>query len=264
MLSAQGVRKSYSGREVLSGVDVELLPGTVTRVQAANGSGKSTLLRVLAGAALPDAGTVSRGTASVGYVPDRWVPPPGFSARSFLRLMSAAEGRPDHRVDAVLERLDVRPDTRTRLTTLSKGNAQKVLCAHAFGRSRGILILDEPTTGLDAAATAVLKEMIEEARHEGAVVVLVDHGTLPLEPNRVLTLQDGSLEERLPETVPRASVVIDKRADLRALAATFEVSGGGSADWTVVCCETEVESILRIALDSRWTIRAVTNPAGAQ
>lgn len=264
MLTARSVQKSYSSRTVLKDVDLELSPGTVTRLDASNGSGKSTLLRLLAGAADPDSGTIERGLGSVGYVPDRWVPPPGFTALSFLRLMSASEGRRHPRTQTVLERLDVKPDTRTRLTALSKGNAQKVLCTHAFGRPRGTLILDEPTNGLDLAAVSVLEELIDEASQEGTAVLVVDHNSMQLRPHRVVTLRDGSLFKVALDGSARASVVIDKDADVGSRPFPFNVTGGGVADWTITCGEADVAEILRLALQERWVIRSVQNPAGAR
>jgi ABC-type multidrug transport system ATPase subunit len=269
VLAARSVSKRFSGRSVLASIEFELPAGSLTRLEASNGAGKSTLLRILAGVTQPDTGLIDGPARTVGYVPDRWVPPSGFSARSFLSHMGRLEaGNSATESHSVLDRLSIRPSARARLTSLSKGNAQKVLCAHAFGRHRDVLILDEPTNGLDSGALGVLTQLISEARSSGTAVLLVDHGKLPVRPDRVVELRDGVIADRVDvpdgDHQPRltATVTVDGPVDPGVLPSSIRVAKADTGQWVIRARESDVALVLERALRHDWTVRAVDNPAG--
>lgn len=180
MLRCEAVCKRYGrGRWVLSGVDMEVPAGRVLAVAGANGSGKSTLLRVLAGLSRPTSGSVSGRPSRVGYVPDRFTAHDRVPAVSYLAHMGRVRGMATDRALArgheLLDRLAFAGGREAPLRTLSKGNAQKVALAQALLVVPDLLILDEPWSGLDTSAHAVLAELIDEVAAQGGAVVFTDH-----------------------------------------------------------------------------------------
>jgi ABC-type multidrug transport system ATPase subunit len=179
-LRLRGVSKAYHGAQlVLTDVDLDVGPGQVVGVVGGNGSGKSTLLRVIVGLTPPTAGEVADRPSPVGYVPERFPTQGRISARSYLKHMGRIRGLrtrdAKRRADALLDRLDLVGGSGTALRTLSKGNAQKVALAQALMVTPELLVLDEPWSGLDAAAHGVLAELIGEVAADGGVVVFTDH-----------------------------------------------------------------------------------------
>ncbi|HEY3866759.1 MAG TPA: ABC transporter ATP-binding protein [Actinocrinis sp.] len=174
-----GVGKRYGAAWVFREVDLLLEPGQVIAVTGGNGSGKSTLLRILAGVTRPIRGTVTGRPRSVGYVPERFVPSDRFSAAAYLAHMGRIRGlttaQADAAADRLLTRLDLVGGRDTVVRRLSKGNVQKVVLAQALIVPPRLLILDEPWSGLDAAAHGVLSEIIREVSGAGGIVAFADH-----------------------------------------------------------------------------------------
>ena len=179
-LELHGVGKRYGPRSpwVLRGVDLRLAPGSSTRIDGANGSGKSTLLALMAGIGRPTRGRVVGGGRRA-YVPERLPAVLPFDVRGYLDRLGAVHGLGE---DAVrrrstywLERLGAAAWTRTPMTALSKGTAQKVALTQALMADADLLVLDEAWNGLDAASRAVLDEALEERVGDGVAVVFVDH-----------------------------------------------------------------------------------------
>ncbi|HEY0639550.1 MAG TPA: ATP-binding cassette domain-containing protein [Pseudonocardiaceae bacterium] len=175
-----GVGKRYRrGPVVLDGVELRLEPGVPVAVAGANGSGKSTLLRVAAGCERPSVGRVEGRPRVVGFLPDRFPASGLMSARGYLGHFAAIHGAGRRRAVAegeeLLAALGFGGDPDGAMTRLSKGNAQKVGLAQALTCGAGLLVLDEPWSGLDPAARATLGERIEAAAAGGARVLVTDH-----------------------------------------------------------------------------------------
>jgi ABC-type multidrug transport system ATPase subunit len=174
------VSKRYRrrGRAVLDGIDVTVAGGELAVVIGGNGSGKSTLGRVLAGLSRPTTGTVRR-PARVAYVPERAPAAVRLSAHAYLNHLGQIRGLPpadaSRRAREVLERLAVAPGPDTEVSTMSKGNRQKVALAQAFLVPVGLLVLDEPYSGLDPPAATALDVLVAEALDHGTVVVKTGH-----------------------------------------------------------------------------------------
>ncbi|MER5867530.1 ABC transporter ATP-binding protein [Kitasatospora sp. NPDC002040] len=208
----ESVRLRYArrGGYVLDGVTLELAPGTVTAVVGGNGSGKSSLLRLAAGLARPDSGTVSGRPERIGYVPERLPAGLRLSARGYLRHMGRIQGLATAtaaaRSETLLDRLALEGDREAPVATLSKGNAQKVALAQALLAEPGLLVLDEPWSGLDADAHRTLTQCLAERRTAGAVVLLTEHrpGVVAATADAVHRLQHGKLTPE-PRTDPPAA-----------------------------------------------------------
>ncbi|MGK5555267.1 ATP-binding cassette domain-containing protein [Actinomadura kijaniata] len=160
---------------ILRDVTLDLPPGTITEVTGRNGAGKSTLLRLAAGLRDPRRGTVSGRPGRVGYAPERFPVDQPFSVRSYLAHMAAIHGVPAGAADPWIERLALGRLLDTRLPELSKGSAQKVGLAQALLHSPGLLVLDEPFSGLDAQIRDALPGLITDLAAGGATVVVSDH-----------------------------------------------------------------------------------------
>ncbi|SHG69224.1 ABC transporter ATP-binding protein [Streptoalloteichus hindustanus] len=189
MVRLDGVGKRFGkGPWVLSGVTLSLRAGEVTAVRGANGAGKSTLLRVVAGISPPTTGRVLHRPSVAAYVPEQFPVQGGMSGRAYLRHMARVRGMDaagaTRRVQRLWERFAVQGDPDGPLRALSKGNRQKVALAQALLVPPRLLVLDEPWSGLDAAAHDVLAEVIDETRQDGGIVVVTDH-TDSLDPSVV-------------------------------------------------------------------------------
>ncbi|WKX73089.1 ATP-binding cassette domain-containing protein [Streptomyces sp. XD-27] len=204
-LHGVGRRYGLTGPWVLRGVDLDLPPRSLLRVEGANGSGKSTLLRVLAGIDAPSAGRVT-GRPRTAYVPERFPAELPFTALGYLTHLGRVHGLgrtvAERGAEEWLERFGAAGHARTPLAELSKGTSQKVAVAQALLAAPGLLVLDEAWTGLDQAARAVLDRAVTERVAAGGTVVFVDHDPRRLAgaEDAVYRVTDGGLRD-----VPRRS-----------------------------------------------------------
>ncbi|WP_131737995.1 ABC transporter ATP-binding protein [Actinomadura roseirufa] len=160
---------------VLRDVTLSLPPGQVFEVTGRNGAGKSTLLRLIAGLRKPRKGVVSDRPERVGYAPERFPVDQPFAVRAYLTHMAAIRKVSADAVDTWAERLGFGHLLDVRLPELSKGSAQKIGLAQALMDDPGLLILDEPFAGLDAATRDALPGLIGELASAGTTVVVSDH-----------------------------------------------------------------------------------------
>lgn len=228
---------------MLSGVDLVLEPGTITEIAGGNGSGKSTLLRVVAGLTRPTRGGVRSRPAAVAYAPERLPARVRMPARAYAHHMAALRGLDPGPYEQLLERFEVSPSADVALGVLSKGNRQKVALAQALAPPAGLVLLDEPASGLDVAGRAVLREVLEERRAAGATVLLATHHPVEgLAVEQPLQLAGGALATRPPAAPqPVVRIEVARGADLRVL----DVPRGDS------------DSVLAGALAEGWSVISV-------
>jgi ABC-type multidrug transport system ATPase subunit len=201
VLVLQHVSKRYSrrGPAAVADVSLALLPGTVTAVVGPNGSGKTTLMRLIAGVTPPTEGTVRCRARSIGYVPERFPRTVPFTPLRYLehlgRIRGLAPGPLEAEIDRLFLRFGLWPFATVRLPTLSKGARQKVAIAQALVGAPGLLILDEPWSGLDAPAQEALTRSILEVAAAGGAVVVTDHreSVVDATADRICRLDLGEL-----------------------------------------------------------------------
>lgn len=182
------VRLGLARKSVLRGVDLDLARGTTLGLAGPNGSGKSTLLRLIAGLEAPDGGTVrvlggSPGDpgirARIGYLPEEARFPRELTLRGALRLFGALSGLPRRefvrRADELLARVGLARDAGTTTARCSRGMLRRFGLAQAWLHAPDLILLDEPTAGLDALGFEVLADLLAEARTRSAAVVLASH-----------------------------------------------------------------------------------------
>ncbi len=176
LLAAHDISVRLGQTQVLRHVSLQIAPAEIVTILGPNGSGKSTLLRALLGILPLAAGTVSRaGGLRIGYVPqrlaiDRSMP---ITARRFLSLPRRVS---DAEAAAALARVDIGGFEARQMTALSGGQFQRVLLARALLARPQLLILDEPTQGLDQPGEAAFYRLIAEVRRDThAAVLMVSH-----------------------------------------------------------------------------------------
>jgi Cu-processing system ATP-binding protein len=223
MITISGLEKRYGAQHVLRGVDLDVRRGSVTAVVGPNGAGKTTLIKSILGLVRPDAGAIRVDDvlvgddcayrARIGYMPQIARYPHNLTARELLAMLTdlrqAAPGAgPIRRDETFVELLALAEQLDKPLRTLSGGTRQKVNAVAAFLFTPELLILDEPTAGLDPAASAVLKDRVLAERDAGRTVIVTSHFMSELEElaTDVVVLLEGkvryvgSLDELLRRT----------------------------------------------------------------
>ena len=176
LVSLRGVSLSLGGAPVLADIDLSVAAGEIVTIIGPNGAGKTTLLRVALGLLRPDAGSVSREPGlRVGYMPQRLAVEPALplTVRRFLGLAAPDAAR---RAGAALERVGAGRTLDTPVQSISGGEMQRVLLARALLREPDLLVLDEPTQGVDLGGLDELFALITGIRDErGCGVLMVSH-----------------------------------------------------------------------------------------
>jgi len=194
-VEARGLVKRYGGREALKGVGFEAAPGELVGVIGPNGAGKTTLLSILAGTVKPDAGEVESPNGSVGWVPQQAALYRRLSVDENLLLFARLEGRKEPReaVEEMLELTGLRERRGELVARLSGGNQQRVNIAIGLLARPAVLLLDEPSVGLDPRQRARLWEFISGLAGGGTAVVFSTHDIQEAERygRRLLVLADG-------------------------------------------------------------------------
>lgn len=204
MITLEGVRKAYGARAVLEGVSLSLAPGRIIALCGPNGSGKTTLIKLILGLARPDAGRLlldgvpfdadGAYRSRVGYAPQAPRYPEHLAVGEVIAMLRAL--RPGATIDdSLLEAFGLRAEWTTPVGTLSGGWRQKLANACAVLFSPDVLILDEPTAGLDPIAAGLLKAHLRAARAAGRTILISSHILVELEElaDDVAFLNEGHL-----------------------------------------------------------------------
>jgi len=191
MITCSGLTKRFGTLTVLDGVDLELTPGRVTAVLGPNGTGKTTLIKCVLGLVRPDGGRILVGgepvtddpgyRARIGYMPQIARFPENLTGAELLRMVRRLRGDPPLLDDELAVRFALGPQLDRPLRTLSGGTRQKINATLAFLFRPDLLILDEPTAGLDPVSSGILKDRVRAVRDAGRTVILTSHVLSELE-----------------------------------------------------------------------------------
>ncbi|GGW08316.1 ABC transporter [Streptomyces narbonensis] len=205
VIELRELTKRYGARRGLAGLTLEVRTGEVFGFLGPNGAGKSTTIRLLLDLIRPTSGTATvlglspraQGTelrARTGYLAGDFVCDGRQNVRGYLRFLGALRGGvPQQHIDDLADRLGL--DQNTRIRKLSKGNRQKVGLVQAFMHRPELLVLDEPTTGLDPLVQQTFLDLVTETAADGRTVFMSSHVMSEVEAvaDRVGIIRDGRL-----------------------------------------------------------------------
>ena len=205
MLAITGVRKRFGALPVLQHIDLTIGRGRVTAILGPNGAGKTTLIKIMLGLTRADEGTLTldgdplgddpRTRAGIGYMPQIARYPDNLTGAELMAMVADLRGANATVDRELVDRFRLGTDLAKPLRTLSGGTRQKVNAVLAFLFAPTLLVLDEPTAGLDPLSSSTLKDKILEERGRGRTIVLTSHVMTELEElaDDVVFLLDGTV-----------------------------------------------------------------------
>jgi Cu-processing system ATP-binding protein len=208
------VTKRYGTIEAVRDVSLDLFPGETIALVGHNGAGKTTLLKLMLGLVHPTAGTICvlgenpaagefAARRKLGFLPENVAFNPALTGREILSFYARLKGEPVAKAMELLDRVGLGAASARRVATYSKGMRQRLGLAQALIGEPRVLLLDEPTTGLDPALRLSFYEIVQELRDRGATVVLSSHALAELGErvervaimNRGIMVANGSIDE---------------------------------------------------------------------
>lgn len=205
-ITIQGVHKHFGSLHALKGIDLTIEQGEFFALLGPNGAGKSTLINILAGLIKPSAGNIAvmdfdvvtqyqKARQLLGVVPQELVFDPFFNVREMLRFQAGYFGRGpenDAWVDEILEGLGLADKAHTNMRKLSGGMKRRALIAQALAHKPPVIVLDEPTAGVDVELRQMLWEFIKKLNRDGHTIILTTHY---LEEAEALCSRVGMMKE---------------------------------------------------------------------
>ncbi len=188
-ISVKRIHKTFSSVEALKGINLEIKQGEFFGLLGPNGAGKSTLLNIMSGLTRADSGNIAilghdvvtdyrSARLNLGIVPQELVFDPFFTVREVLKIQAGYFGL-DHRcnawIDELIEALMLSDKTNTNMRALSGGMKRRVLIAQALVHKPPVVVLDEPTAGVDVELRKSLWVFIKKLHSEGHTILLTTH-----------------------------------------------------------------------------------------
>ncbi len=206
MIVVQNVTKQFGKLKALDDVSVQCNSGECVLLIGPNGSGKTTLIKSILGMVIPNSGTIFFNKkdiatdwtyrAKIGYMPQIGRYPDNMTIGHVLEMMKDIRGNQLDKLDEdLIDAFKLKGLLNKRMRTLSGGTTQKVSAALAFLFNPDVLILDEPTAGLDPIATEILKEKIHLEKQKGKLIMITSHVLSDLDDlvTEVIYMQEGKL-----------------------------------------------------------------------
>tara|TARA_B110000444_G_scaffold190471_1_gene180082 strand:- start:17737 stop:18564 length:828 start_codon:yes stop_codon:yes gene_type:complete len=206
LLTLTGVAKNFGEVEALTHVDLEINPGQVIGLVGGNGAGKTTLLRLMAGVMEPSNGSILFGTkpvstmrAKLGVVPESTGLYSRLTAWENIRYHSRMYGISDevawNRVSHFANRLEITESLSRHTKGFSRGMRQKTALLRALAHGPDILLLDEPTAGLDVTSARTVRSLVGQLRDEGGTVIYSTHHLAEAQQvcDRIIIVHNGTI-----------------------------------------------------------------------
>ncbi len=288
VFAIHGLRKSYGGNEVVAGLDLDVERGTCFGILGPNGAGKTTTLKLCLGLIKPDAGTIKVlghdvseqarvARQRIGVVPQMDNLDPDFTVTENLQVYGRYFGLSDaqtrERIPALLEFANLTPKADARIQALSGGMKRRLTLARSLINDPDLIILDEPTTGLDPQARHMIWERLRQLVAQGKTLILTTH--FMEEAERLCTrlavidhgkkIAEGSPRELInthiePEVVEVYGDGVEAWANERAASLSERVEKSGET----VFCYTHDASGLANDLAHHATLRSLRRPANLE
>lgn len=207
MISVKNITKNFGKLIALNNVSVECSKGECIALIGPNGSGKTTLVKSILGMVVPDSGVISfdgknivnnwQYREQIGYMPQIGRYPENMTIGQIISMMKDIRTKDDnyHFDEDLIKEFKIPDLIGKRMRTLSGGTTQKVSASLAFLFNPDVLILDEPTAGLDPLASEILKDKIVTEKKKGKLVMITSHILSELDDlvTQVIYMQDGNL-----------------------------------------------------------------------
>lgn len=185
MIELKNIEKRFGKYEVLKNISLNIEPGKITAIVGPNGSGKTTIIKSILGLVKPDKGEILFNNRSVlneflyrkeiGYMPQTASFPDNLTVSEVFNMISDLRKQQINGSTDIIKTLNLQPEINKKIRTLSGGNKQKVSACIALMFNPKVIILDEPTAGLDPVAAAKLKMKIIEHKNKGQTIILTSH-----------------------------------------------------------------------------------------
>lgn len=205
MIELKNIEKRFGKYEVLKNISLNIEPGKITAIVGPNGSGKTTIIKSILGLVQPDKGEILINDKSIvkefmyrkeiGYMPQVASFPDNLTVNEVFNMISDLRKQQINGSADIIRTLNLQPELNKKIRTLSGGNKQKVSACIALMFNPKIIILDEPTAGLDPVAAANLKKKIVEQRNAGKTIILTSHIMAEIEElsDNILFLIEGKI-----------------------------------------------------------------------
>ena len=205
VISLQGVSKRYIDRMVVSQIDLDVREGERFALLGHNGAGKTTLFKLILGLCRPTEGeivvqgrnivTTGRRQANVGYLPESVSFQDSMTGREVIRFYAGLKRRSREECDKLLDRVGLDDVAGQSVRTYSKGMRQRLGLAQAMLGDPSLMLLDEPTTGLDPVLRSMFYDIIEQRAAVGSTTLISSHALTEIETSvdRVAIMKNGSL-----------------------------------------------------------------------
>ncbi len=206
MIIASNVSKKFGKLKALDNISLTCTKGECIALIGPNGSGKTTLIKSILGMVVPDSGFITFNgknilhsweyRSQIGYMPQIGRYPDNMSIGDVFDMMKDIRGSKNILDEELIELFGLEEQMSKKMRTLSGGTRQKVSASLAFLFDPEVLILDEPTAGLDPVASEILKEKIIAQKKKGKLVMITSHILSDLDElvTQVIYMQDGSLQ----------------------------------------------------------------------
>jgi len=180
-INVQNITKSYGSQKALNAISLEIKRGQITGLLGPNGAGKSTLMKIITGSVIPDEGWVTVDGVNVvdeplkvqrtlGYLPEHNPQYLELYVKEYLAYVASVYKVPNSRVNEVVTQTILGPEQHKKIGALSKGYRQRVGLAAALIPDPAVLILDEPTTGLDPAQLVEIRALLKNIAADKTVL----------------------------------------------------------------------------------------------
>jgi Cu-processing system ATP-binding protein len=207
MITINNVSKQFGKLKALDQLNLQFLNGECIALIGPNGSGKTTLIKSILGMVVPDTGSILfnnntihndwKYRSQVGYMPQIGRYPDNMTIGQVINMMKDIR-KAEHNVldEELMESFGLHPIMNKRMRTLSGGTRQKVSASLAFLFNADVLILDEPTAGLDPVSSEILKEKILKEKSKGKLIIITSHVLSELDDlvTQIVYMQDGKLK----------------------------------------------------------------------
>lgn len=295
MIKVEKLTKRFGGYTAVDGIDFQVEKGEIVGFLGPNGAGKSTTMRMLSGYLPPTSGKAEvagfdvfadslRAREHIGYMPENVPLYLDMRVHEFLRYRAALKGVPGRRlkerVGDVLELCGLKEVEKKLIGNLSKGYRQRVGLADAMSHEPDLLILDEPTIGLDPNQIRLVRDLIRNLRRHHTIL-LSTHILPEVEMlcSRVIIINKGRIEaldtpQNLRAHLGEAALILfdavvpDPRAAasaLRSFDSIQSVSHRADGEWTIFTIQPKPahdprESLYRHAVENNWRVREISRP----